>query len=36
MSQPISYSISVEDRDIVVRFNREAIDMDALTIFLDN
>ena len=36
MSQPISYSISVEDRDIVLRFNREAIDLDALTRFLDN
>ncbi len=36
ISQPISYSISVEDRDIVLRLNREAIDMDVLTRFLDN
>lgn len=35
MSQQTSYSISVEERDIVVRFNRSSIDMDALVRFLD-
>ncbi|MDY6806848.1 MAG: hypothetical protein SXA11_23995 [Cyanobacteriota bacterium] len=35
MSQQTSYSISVEERDIVVRFNRSCIDMDALGRFLD-
>ena len=35
MSQPINYSIYVEDGDIVLRFNREAIAMNALNRFLD-
>lgn len=35
MSQPISYSISVEDKDIILRINRDAIAMDALNPFLD-
>ena len=35
MSKQTSYSISVEERDIVVRFNRSCIDMDALSRFLD-
>ena len=35
MSQKTSYSISVEERDIVVRFNREVVNMDALVRFLD-
>ncbi len=30
-----AYSIAVEDTDIVVRLNREAIDQDALRRFLD-
>jgi hypothetical protein len=35
MSKQTSYSISVEERDIVVRFNRSCIDLDALSRFLD-
>lgn len=35
MSQPISYSISVEDKDIILRIDRDAIDMEALNRFFD-
>ena len=29
------YSINVENRDVIVRFNRDTIDQDTLTKFLD-
>ena len=32
---PVSYSIIAEERDVVVRFNRDVVDWDAMTKFLD-
>ncbi|WP_413167070.1 hypothetical protein ACL6C3_10260 [Capilliphycus salinus ALCB114379] len=35
MSDPSNYSITLENQEIVVRLNRELIDVDSLRAFLD-
>jgi hypothetical protein len=35
MSEPSSYIITLENQDIVIRLNRESIDLDLLRTFLD-
>ncbi|MEB3279829.1 MAG: hypothetical protein VKK42_13025 [Lyngbya sp.] len=35
MSEPSNYSITLENQEIVVRLNRELIDVDSLRVFLD-
>lgn len=35
MSEPSSYIITLENQDIVIRLNRESIDLDRLRTFLD-
>lgn len=35
MSEPSNYTITLENKDIIVRLNRELIDLDQLRMFLD-
>lgn len=35
MSEPSNYTITLENKDIIIRLNRELIDLDQLRMFLD-